>query len=247
MAATTETGDAKNLANFTELIGVCESLGDQYAPFATKIQILSLRALEKNCTEAQNAVKSARAAWQPKAAQRAEKLVELKDLAMRASSGFLLTDATAKTKDAIKNLSKTIRGIRIHKPDAPDTTAPTGSETEKRTRSTSQQSIDSVLDNFKSLLEYLAAEPTYLPNEKEMKVADLTAKFDALGALNIETDSLSNQLSAARSDRNCHFYDAEMGLVEMAKLIKAYAKQRFGTKGASYLKINGIAFKKRSS
>jgi hypothetical protein len=55
MASTSETGHAKNVANFAELIGFCNGYGAAYNPSKASIKIAALQTLLSN---AQNALAS---------------------------------------------------------------------------------------------------------------------------------------------------------------------------------------------
>jgi hypothetical protein len=60
MASTSETGHAKNVANFEELIGFCNGYGAAYNPSKALIKITALQTLLTGAQGALAAVKSAK-------------------------------------------------------------------------------------------------------------------------------------------------------------------------------------------
>lgn len=63
MASTSETGHAKNAANFEELVSVCKGYGAVYNPSNTNLTITSLETLLSNTKAAIGILNSATPDW----------------------------------------------------------------------------------------------------------------------------------------------------------------------------------------
>jgi len=171
MASTSETGHAKNVANFEDLISFCTSYGTAYNPSKAAIQLPALNTLYSNAQNAlagltnnktvfDNATNARQAAFEP-----------LKKLATKIVNALDATEATDTLVKDVKTMNNKIQGKRadgakLTKADA-GKTADEPTE-EPKTISVSQQSFDSLIENFAKLIELVSSEPSYTPNETEL-------------------------------------------------------------------------------
>ncbi len=167
MASTSETGHAINVANFEELISYCIGYGGSYNPVKLALQIVAMQGLR---TTAQgniqtvnafavaliNVINARQIAFEP-----------LKALATRIVNALDATNATNELVKDAKTINRKIQGERKTKATNPTTptppappappippTGPTGPTPVPPTPtqiSVSQQSYDSLLENFDRL------------------------------------------------------------------------------------------------
>lgn len=148
-------------------------------------------------------------------------------------------------KDA-RTINSKIQGKRSGKLTKADSgiTADETVETAK-TISVSQQSFDSLIENFAKLIELVSSEPSYTPNETELQVSTLTTTLGDLKAKNTEVVNSYTNYSNARITRDSILYATNNGLVDTALEVKKYVKSVFGATSPQFKQVSGLEFKKR--
>jgi propanediol dehydratase large subunit len=111
-----------------------------------------------------------------------------------------------------------------------------------KTASTSQQSYDKLIDHFAQLIATLTAEPKYIPNENELKVATLNTMLTDLRAKNTAVITATTALSNARIARDKTLYAETLGMVDTAQDVKQYVKSLFGATSPQYKQVSGLKF-----
>lgn len=242
MASNTETGHAKNVANFEDLISFCAAYGATYNPTkaALKVGALNTQLIAANATV--QAVKTAKTAYDNATNAREITFKPLKALATKVINAIAATEATAQTVDDVKSSNNKIQGRRAKAIAKPDAKALAEGAEPVRTASTSQQSFDKLIDNFAQLIATLTAEPKYLPNENELKLAALNALLADMKAKNSAVIAANTVVSNARIARDKALYDKTTGLVETALAVKVYVKSVYGATSPQYKQIGGLKF-----
>ena len=110
------------------------------------------------------------------------------------------------------------------------------------TISTSQQSYDQLIQHLAGLNAVLAAEPSYTPNESDLKVSTIDAKIADLTAKNTAVANAYATISNTRIERNQILYSPQDGLVETASEVKKYVKSVFGATSPQFAQVKGIKF-----
>src|SRR5690606_36918357 len=103
--------------------------------------------------------------------------------------------------------------------------------------SSSQQSYDSLIEHFSKLITLLSTEPTYVPNENELKIATLNTLLTTLKNTNTAVINAYTTVSNARIARNQSLYNPVNGLCETAKEVKKYVKSLFGATSPQYKQV----------
>ena len=129
------------------------------------------------------------------------------------------------------------RASIISEPIDPKTEAPS-------TISSSQQSYDQLIQHLAGLNSVLLSEPTYAPNENDLKTATVTAKINTLTTKNNEVSTAYTTISNSRIRRDKTIYGKDTGIVDVASEVKKYVKSLFGATSPEYAQISGIEFKK---
>jgi len=245
MASTSETGHAKNVANFEDMISFCTGYGGTYNPSKVAIQLPSLNTLRTNAITAVEDVNSANTAFINATNARQIAFNPVKPLATRIVNALEATDASDELIKDAKTLNRKVQGARKGKGTKPETPpTPPDTATEDKKISVSQQSYDSIIENVGKLGELIVSEPTYAPNEVDLQVATLTAFHNNLKATNTAVINATTTISNARITRNQVLYAPKTGLYDIAQEVKKYVKSVFGASSPQYKQVSKIKFTK---
>ncbi|MEP7171235.1 MAG: hypothetical protein ABI855_17840, partial [Bacteroidota bacterium] len=108
--------------------------------------------------------------------------------------------------------------------------------------SVSQQSYDSLVENFKKLVSLVGSEPTYTPNEVDLQIATLQTLVLDMAAKNTDVINTTTDLSNGRINRNKVLYLKNTGLYDIAQEVKKYVKSVFGASSLEYKQVSKIKF-----
>ncbi|MEO8087245.1 MAG: hypothetical protein ABI763_10520 [Bacteroidota bacterium] len=245
MASNSETGHPKNVANFEDLISFCTGYGATYNPVKVSIKLVALNTLRTAAQGTITAVITAGTSFINATNSRVIVFDPIKKLATRIVNALAATDATNEMVEDAKSINRKIQGTRKSKnppppppdPENPDAPQPDGT-------SSSQQSYDSLIENFAKLIDLVSSEPTYTPNEVELQVATLTAMVTDMRAKNTAVVSATTAISNARIARNKTLYQDKTGLYDIAQEVKKYVKSLFGATSPEYKQVSKIKFTK---
>jgi hypothetical protein len=242
MASTIETGHAKNVATFEDLISFCTGYGATYNPSKATLKLIALNPQLTGAQAALQTVKTSKTAYDNATNARELAFVPLKPLATKIINALAATDATAQTVDDARTIVNKIQGRRAKAVVVPDAKAIAEGAEPVKTASTSQQSYDKLVDHFAQLIAILTAEPKYLPNENELKVATLNTQITDMKAKNTSVVNALTAVSNARINRDKLLYGELTGMVDVAMDVKQYVKSVFGAKSPQYKQISGLRF-----
>ena len=248
MSSTIETGHAKNVANFEDLISFCQGYGSLYNPVNTNIAVTALQAKQTAALAALQNTKAAKTAFDNATNNREIAFLNLKKLATRIVNALEATSASKQTVDDAKTVNRKIQGKRADNKfvpvSAPAETSPSPSEgVGVRSISVSQQSFDSLIDNFAKLIQVVSTTSAYAPNETELKVATLNTLLTNLRSSNTGVISATTAYSNSRIARNSTLYAPVNGLVGIAFEVKKYVKSLFGATSPQYGQVSGLSFR----
>jgi hypothetical protein len=242
MASTTETGHAKNVATFEDLISFCTGYGATYNPSKAALKLPALTTQNTGAIAALQAVKVAKTAYDNATNARELAFKPLKPLATKIVNALAATEATAQTLDDVKTTNFKIQGRRAKAIEKPDAKALAAGAEPIKTASTSQQSYDKMIDHFAQFIATLTAEAKYIPNENELKVATLNTMLADLRAKNTAVISATTTVSNVRIARDKALYAETTGMVDTAQDVKQYVKSLFGAKSPQYKQVSGLQF-----
>ena len=244
MASTSETGHAKNAANFDELISFAAGYGTAYNPSKPALKIPALQTLSASAKAAISAVNAAAPAYSNAVSARETAFVPLGKLTTRVYNALKATDTTEKVDESAQTIVRKLQGRRATpKKSEDELKALAAAGKEANEISSSQMSYDSQLDNFDKLIKLLASIALYAPNEPELKVTALTALYNDLKTKNTAAVSAATPLSNARLARNEIMYKPLTGMVDIALDTKTYIKSVFGASSPQYKQISKLAFR----
>ena len=240
MPAYYETGHAKNVANFQDLIAFCTGYGATYNPTKTALKLPQLTTLNTSANNALADVVTKNTAYNNSVNARIATFDGFRALCTRLVNSLQTTDATGEKIADAKGFNRKIQGQRSTKVATivdPTTPAPT-------TISTSHQSYDQLIQHFAGLISVLQSEPTYAPNENDLKIATLTAKQADMTTKNTALATAYTAVSNSRIARDKILYKDITGLVPIATDVKKYIKAVFGASSAEYRQVKSIEFTK---
>jgi hypothetical protein len=240
MASTSETGHAKNVANFLDLIAFVTGYGATYNPSKNALKLPQLITLQTASQANLADVVTKNTAYNNKVNERVAAFSGLKALSTRLVNALETTDASPQMIKDAKGFNRKLQGKRASTASSPvDTKEPAPD-----TISTSQQSYDQLIQHLSGLTSVLQSEPSYAPNENDLKIATLTAKQADLTAKNNAVATAYTNVSNSRIARNNKLYGADTGLVDIATEVKKYIKSLFGASSPEFAQVKGIEFKK---
>lgn len=241
MSSTSETGHAKNLANFHSLIQFAKGYGANYNPSKNALKIPQLEALLADAKASINNVSAQYGAYNTAINSRQIAFANLKPLATRIINALASTDASELVVKDAKTANRKIQGQRANTTTTPPPSTPDAPP--PNTISVSQQSYTNQVQHFANLIIVLENETNYTPNETELSILTLRALKDHLDNLNDQVAISFTDISNARLARNTTLYRNENSIYHIATELKQYIKALFGANSLEYEQIKSIAFK----
>jgi hypothetical protein len=119
MASTSETGHAKNVANFQDLISFVTGYGATYKPNKNALKLPQLNALYKASQGSLADVVTKNTAYNNKVNERVIAFKDLKSLSTRLINALQTTDATSQKIADAKAFNKKMQGVRAKSVEPP--------------------------------------------------------------------------------------------------------------------------------
>jgi len=246
MPSTSETGHAKNVANFSKLIEVCKGFGTKYNPSKAALKITALETKLAACTTDLQELKNAQ---QTETTARNNRVVVFKErskLSTKLLAAIKTSEVTDETIADATSINKKIKGEKISNTAKAAPTNNAAPTTETKTISTAQLSYTNIVDHFKKYQALLTSLGTnYAPNENELKLATLTAQITTMEALNKQVDIAETASKNALIKRDKSFYSEKTGITNIAADVKEYIKSVFGAGSPEHKLVTKITFSKR--
>ena len=244
MANSSESGHAKNAANFESLISFVKGYGAIYNPSKSSIKVQALETILADTETSIKDIDTLLPSYTNAVSIREAAFAPLSKLSTRVINAIKATDTTQQVDESVRTVIRKIQGKRA---------TPKITEAEKATAitegkevnqiSSSQMSYDNRLENFYKLIMLLTSIPEYNPNEEELKITSLTAVYEDLKAKNTVVVESITRLSNARIIRNELMYKPLSGLVDTTYDVKTYIKSLFGATSPQYKQVSKLEFK----
>ncbi len=246
MTSTSETGHAKNVANFQDLMAFIIAYGETYNPSKNSLKLPQLNALATAAQATLVDYTTKNTNYNNQTNLRLAAFSDLKSLSTRLLNALQTTNASPQMVNDAKSFNRKLQGKRASKPTTPtNTITPSKPNTPtQKTISTSQLSYDQQIQHLAGLISILQSEPSYTPNETDLTIATLTAKQANLTNLNNAVATAYTSISNSRISRNNTLYSPNTGLVDTALEVKKYIKSVFGATSPQFDQVNTIEFKK---
>lgn len=239
MASTSESGHSRNIFNFEELISRCTGFGTDYNPSNIALLITALIIIHGNADAANLAEIIAKSNLKVAIKNRKLAFKGLKKLCTKIINALEVCGASQPIIDNAKSINYKIQGQRIIPIELPpeDSTEPIPVHI-----SVSQQSFDSLINNFIKLIQLLTVEPLYIPNEIPLQLASLNAFLGVMETTNTAVIDTETPYYTALIERNRILYRKDTGLVDVALDVKKYVKSVYGTSSPKYKQVSIIKF-----
>lgn len=238
MATISETGHAKNIANFERLIIFCEGYGEPYNPTKSKLTIGMLNTRYIDAKAKLDNVLDKNTLYNTAVNNRLIAFNNLNTLSTRVINAIEVTDAPKETIKDAKGFNRKLQGKRATpiKEVALDAPVPVSI-------SASQQSYDQKVEHFAGLISVAESERSYSPNENDLTIEKLKGVLKDLKEKNTAVAKAHTNVTNARIARDKTLYNPEDGLVETALEVKKYIKSVFTANSAEYAAIKGLSFR----
>ena len=105
--------------------------------------------------------------------------------------------------------------------------------------------FDQRIESMDEFIQLLAAQPTYIPNEPELKITALLTLLASLKTANTNAINANTPVSNARINRDVLVYAPDKGIVDIAKDVKSYIKSLFGATSPQYKQVSKLKFTKK--
>ncbi len=243
MSSTSETGHTKNVNNFLLLINYCVGLGTKYNPTNNALKVANLTTQQATCeAEVKNASKQTKI-YNTVVDERRLAFNPLQSYATQIVNAFSIINLPDNTVNGAIEINRKIQGKRATpKNDSlPPTSTATPAE-EEDAISASQQSFDNYVKHFGDLIDWIELQPTYNPNETELKVAAMKTYLDKIDNANKAVIAAKVPYDNALDSRDAVMYADKTGLVDTALDVKKYIKAVFKADSPQYKQVSGIAF-----
>ena len=112
MPSTSETGHAKNVANFEDLISFCNGYGASYNPSKEALKIANLQTQFISSKNVLKEVKTTQTAFNNATNSRMDIFKPLKSLATKIINALDATDASAETVKDARTINRKLQGQR---------------------------------------------------------------------------------------------------------------------------------------
>ena len=236
-----ETGHAKNTANFEILTNVVTTLGSAYNPTNDELKLPNLSSIPSSAKPSLASIQDVFSDWKDTTNQRELAFDSAEKLSTRAVSSFAVSGADSLDVTDAKSFLRKMQGKRAKaKPE------PKNAGEAIKTHSASQTSFDNKTEHFAQVVSILANNPKHKPNEAELQNDSLTNTLNDLRTKNTAVVNSSVSLANQRINRNQILYNTDHGLVKIAQDVKTYVKSVFGSASPQYKQISGLAFKKQA-
>ncbi len=240
MASNSETGHAKNVANFETLIAYCTGFGETYDPSNDYLSLAKLASLHEQAKDDVKKVKIAKAPFDEVERKRKIAFKPYKALGTKIMGALAVSGASITVIQDAETINRRMQGRRA--PGSKTILKEDGTPEDRN--SVSQQSYDLKIDHIEKMIELLSIEEKYRPNEIPLTIINLIAYKTLLQELNTEVKNAYVPYSNALNIRNRKLYNLETGLVARAMSVKKYLKSVYGTTAPEYKKVNKLSFRR---
>jgi hypothetical protein len=244
MPSTSETGHAKNVANFETLISFCVGYGATYNPSRDALKVANLQTLLTDAKAVIVDCKAKETAFDNATDVRKESFSTLKALGTRIVNALSVSGVADSVVEGARTINRKLQGQRANGSVTSEPVSTESATPAPSTTSSSQQSYDNLVEHFNGLIELVSSHTEYNPNETELKVATLQTYSTELRTANTNVQNANTEWSNSRISRDKTLYANNTGLVDIALDVKAYVKSVFNSTSPQYGQISGIEFKR---
>lgn len=235
MASNSETGHAKNVAHFEDIVYIVTTYGESYNPSNPKLTVSELQNLHRQAEECITSVDTVLPTYKNAVSNRQQAFEGLSTKMTRIKNALEVSGASDHSIAQATTLVKKIRGDH----SSPKSQGENGKE-ETKSKSTSQMSFDNRLSNYSSLVKFLTSIEEYRPNEPELQIQSLESELQMLKDKNREVMMAEVELDNIRIKRNNLLYAEDEGVYDRVSDVKTYVKSVYGSTSTQYKQLSKI-------
>lgn len=240
--STIEVGHVKNLNNFEKFIIYCGTLQPRYNPIKDRIKVVDMQTHHQKAKQVHALVNLTDKELVKAVNFRQEKMAGIKKKATRLHGALVAATDDEKIVEDFLTHNRKIQG----KLSIPKTKEDQPGQELLRAVSSSQQSIDQLIDNFEEAVQILELVPEYIPNETELTIPALKVYIDEMKSANINVTLKTNEYSDALDLRDKIFYEHKFGIVDTVDAAKKYIISVYTFDSPEYRRVEAIHFRNLS-
>lgn len=245
MAFSSDTSHAKNVTNFESLISAIINIGSSYNPSKETIKLPALQDLLSDANDSLMALKIAESANSTAIDERELAFKPMGSLFTRINNALKASNSSVQADETAKTLFRKLQGKRASALLTDEEKKALEAEGKEVNQiSSSQMGYDEKVDNSEKLVTLLQTVPEYIPNEEELKIANLKVRLADLKAKNSEVVKTYLVLETARGVRNDILYKPLTGVVDLSADVKSYIKSVFGATSTQYKLVSKLRITK---
>ena len=220
-----------------------------YNPAKGSNKLPALNALLNQAHQSLQTVKAAETKYINATNARVETFDGIGKLTTRMINALASTEATEQMVEDAMMIKRRMTGKRSTKPSperqpsADNTGAAKAIEDPPATKTRGGQDFENQAMLFGKLLDLIASEPTYKPNEGDLQIAALMQVSATLRDRNTAVTQAETALRMARMQRDATLY--AKGIHKIAGSVKRYVKSVYGTQSEQFASIGGLTFRKQ--
>lgn len=238
-----KTNATKVVAAFDQVLGQCNALGAKYNPSNQSMNLTAMTALLTSADETVKAVNHAASNLKQAVNQRQSDFEVLPSLSTRILNALVACQASPKVIQDVRMLRDKFRsraGKKKRKPEE-STNPDQGAVTSRGP--VSYLDFESKVVNLRAIIDLLAMEVRYQPNEPGLTIGELSALAAALETRNKSVRDAVTALGQARTMRNSFLYGDD-GIYGTSVRVKKYVMSVFGARSEQFKSINRIRIMK---
>ena len=244
--STNQTGHEQNVVNFGVLNTRITTFGTAYNPSRSELFLLSLTKLQTDGEAVIVSFVADETKLKNAIAARTLTFYGFDELITLAINALRISGASAQTIQQAEAIVRDLRGKRAT-PKLTDSQILAAKEKGEDVKQVTlhNNTIDSKLENFAKLIQFLSSIPEYKPNETDLTIVALNTRLTSQKTSNAAYHTSDAALDATRITRNTLLYADGTGLVDIALAVKVYVKSAFGATSPQYKQISDIVFTKQ--
>jgi len=224
---------AKNLANFSQLLNAVEKLSADYKPLNTELSLQNLQTSYQEALQAFSQVADARNTYQQAVNERRKSFAKLNRITSRLLDSARSYNACPLTINNLLQTARRIKGL------------PLSHKTEPELHRTAQLSYDLRLSNFNYYITQLESIEKYDSPNPELQLNTLKQYSQKMLEQTQAVVNNHRELKIKQINRNKTFFHHQTGLVALAQRVKTYLRSYYGAYSPSYLQISTLSFSRQ--
>ena len=235
-----ETGHAKNISNFAQVISIVSGLGASYDPNNPLIELANLQTKLAALQTAFSAVAPLAATETLAVNDRVAVFEPLSKLVTRISNASAVNINDPLFADNLRTIVLKLQGRRAGQV----VNNPENADEPPKTSSASQMSYDNRLAHFFELITLLDTQGSYNPNEADLQIPALQTLLAEMQTNNAAVINATIAVQNARIARDENAYNDTDGILALANLVKKYVKSLFGANSPQYKQLTALQFRR---